>query len=56
MKRETNSMSMIQAYDWGFSQYGMTPEKHTSTGWFGLVLWYINPCWLFNAKSSLYKY
>ena len=22
--------------------------------WFGLVLWHINHCWLFNAKSSLY--
>ena len=24
--------------------------------WFGLVLWHINPCRLFNAKSSLYIY
>ena len=24
--------------------------------WFGLVLWHINHCWLFNAKSSLYIY
>ena len=24
--------------------------------WFALVLWYINHCWLFNAKSSLYIY
>ena len=24
--------------------------------WFGLVLWYIKHCWLFNAKSSLYIY
>ena len=23
---------------------------------FGLVLWYVNPCRLFNAKSSLYMY
>ena len=23
--------------------------------WFGLVLWHINYCWLFNAKSILYK-
>ena len=22
--------------------------------WFGCVLWHINHCWLFNAKSSLY--
>ena len=22
----------------------------------GCVLWYINPCWLFNAKSGLYIY
>ena len=22
--------------------------------WFGWVLWHINRCWLFNAKSSLY--
>ena len=22
--------------------------------WFDLVLWYINYCWLFNAKSFLY--
>ena len=21
---------------------------------FGLVVWHINPCWLFNAKSFLY--
>ena len=25
-----------------------------SYGWFGLVLWHFNPCWLFNVKSSLY--
>ena len=24
--------------------------------WFGWVLWHINYCWLFNAKSSLYIY
>ena len=24
--------------------------------WFGLILWHINHCWLFNAKSSLYIY
>ena len=24
--------------------------------WFGWVLWHINHCWLFNAKSSLYIY
>ena len=24
--------------------------------WFGWVLWHINNCWLFNAKSSLYIY
>ena len=24
--------------------------------WFGQVLWYINHCRLFNAKSSLYIY
>ena len=24
--------------------------------WFGWVLWHINHCRLFNAKSSLYKY
>ena len=24
--------------------------------WFGLVLWHINGCGLFNAKSSLYIY
>ena len=24
--------------------------------WFGLVLWHINHCILFNSKSSLYKY
>ena len=24
--------------------------------WFGLVLWHINHCRLFNAKSSLYMY
>ena len=24
--------------------------------WFGWVLWYINHCRLFNAKSSLYIY
>ena len=24
--------------------------------WFGLVLWHIDNCWLFNAKSSLYIY
>ena len=24
--------------------------------WFGLVLWHINRCWLFNAKSFLYIY
>ena len=24
--------------------------------WFGLVLWHINHCWLFNAKSCLYIY
>ena len=24
--------------------------------WFGWVLWYINHCWLFNAKPSLYIY
>ena len=24
--------------------------------WFGLVLWHINRCKLFNAKSSLYEY
>ena len=23
---------------------------------FGLVLWHINYCWLFNAKSSLFVY
>ena len=23
---------------------------------FGLVLWHINHCWLFNSKSSLYIY
>ena len=22
--------------------------------WFGCILWHINICWLFNAKSSLY--
>ena len=22
--------------------------------WFGLVLWYINHCWFFNAKSCFY--
>ena len=24
--------------------------------WFDFVLWHINHCWLFNAKSSLYIY
>ena len=24
--------------------------------WFGLVLWYITHCWLFNAKSCFYIY
>ena len=24
--------------------------------WFSLVLWHINPCWLFNAKSCFYIY
>ena len=24
--------------------------------WFGLVIWHINHCWLFNDKSSLYIY
>ena len=24
--------------------------------WFGLVLWHVNDCWLFNAKGSLYIY
>ena len=24
--------------------------------WFGLVIWHINHCWLFNTKSSLYIY
>ena len=24
--------------------------------WFGWVLWHINHCWLFNAKSSFYIY
>ena len=24
--------------------------------WFGLVLWHINHCWLFNAKSCYYMY
>ena len=24
--------------------------------WFGWVLWHINRCWLFNAKSFLYIY
>ena len=24
--------------------------------WFGLVLWYIKHCWLFNAKFCFYKY
>ena len=24
--------------------------------WFGLVLWHINYCWLFNAKSCFYIY
>ena len=24
--------------------------------WFGLILWHINPCRLFNTKSSLYIY
>ena len=24
--------------------------------WFGWVLWHINHCWLFNAKSFLYIY
>ena len=24
--------------------------------WFGLVLWHINPCRLFNTKSFLYVY
>ena len=24
--------------------------------WFGLVLWHMNPCRLFNAKSSLYMH
>ena len=24
--------------------------------YFGLVLWHINHCWLFNAKSFLYMY
>ena len=24
--------------------------------WLGCVLWYINYCWLFNAKSLLYIY
>ena len=24
--------------------------------WFGLVLWHINHCWLFNTKSCFYIY
>ena len=24
--------------------------------WLGWVLWHINHCWLFNAKSSIYIY
>ena len=29
---------------------------HTYTRMFGWVLWYINHCWLFNAKSCFYIY
>ena len=31
-------------------------EAQTYSVWFGLVLWYINHCWLFNDKSCFYIY
>ena len=33
-----------------------TIDINNSTVWLGLVLWHINHCRLFNAKSSLYIY
>ena len=32
------------------------PSELVGLVWFGLVLWYINHCRLFHAKSSLYIY
>ena len=31
-----------------------TKTDHAIVDWFGFVLWHINPCRLFNAKSYLY--
>ena len=31
-------------------------SSHKITVWFGLFLWHINHCWLFNAKSFLCIY
>ena len=32
------------------------PQSSRTAVWLGLVLWHINHCRLFNAKSSSYKY
>ena len=31
-------------------------ERHCIINMFGLVLWHINQCWLFNAKFCFYMY
>ena len=37
---------------WNFHLFLVSVQR----GWFGCVLWHINHCRLFNAKSSLYIY
>ena len=34
--------------------FALLPEKSTTSVWFGLVLWHINRCSLFNAKSIFF--
>ena len=39
-----------------FREYQVSSASHSSLVWFGLVLWHINHCRLFNAKSCLFIY
>ena len=37
-------------------QFSIFGQKKLSTKFIGIVLWHINPCWLFNTESNLYRY